>query len=322
MMKAKSIIAVTLLLLAGAACKKNKIEPADVVKIETGTTARLNRVQFINDSVCIAVGGERFFSAEMVSSYDGGNSWTKTSHPDAGKGLYGMAANGNTVYACGVDGKLMWSKDAGKSWALHQMNYWRFFNSLAVADNGHSVMVSTDGQNFGTIFRIDSAYNVTDTTRLGFGLNDIAMPTPTTGYLAAFGAVLKTTDGGVSWNYLDVKNDNFMSVYCLNENEVWVCGYRGSVFHTGDGGATWDKLRNGNQLVQKNYLMLDVLFKDANTGWICGEEGLLLQTTNGGKDWKQFDKFTDYALRDMALTPDGNLIVVGDAGTMYKVYLK
>jgi photosystem II stability/assembly factor-like uncharacterized protein len=113
-----------------------------------------------------------------------------------------------------------------------------------------------------------------------------------------------------------------MSVYCLSENELWVVGYRGTIFHTSDGGASWDKLRNGNLVVQKNYLMLDVLFKDASTGWICGEEGLLLQTTNGGKDWKQVDKFTDYALRDMVYTPDGHLIVVGDNGTMYKVYLK
>lgn len=303
-------------------CKKNKIQPADVVKIETGTAARLNRVQFINDSVCIAVGGERFLTAEMVSSYDGGNTWTKTSHPDAGKGLYGMTASGNTVYACGVDGKLMTSKDAGKNWALHQMNYWRFFNSLAVVSGGGRIMVSTDGQNTGTVFRIDAGNNLIDTTFFKFGLNDIAMPTLTTGYLAAFGAVLKTTDGGATWNYLEVKNDNFMSVYCLNVNEVWVVGYRGTIFHTTDGGANWDKLRNGNQLVQKNYLMLDVLFKDANNGWICGEEGLLLQTTNGGKDWKQFDKFTENALRDMALAPDGNLVVVGDNGTMYKVYLK
>ncbi|HEY9177453.1 MAG TPA: YCF48-related protein [Flavipsychrobacter sp.] len=304
-----------------AACNKNRIEPADAVKIETGTTARLNRVQFINDSVCIAVGGERFFTAEMVSSYDGGSSWVKTSHPDAGKGLYGMTASGNTVYACGVDGKLMTSKDAGKNWALHQMNYWRFFNSVAVASGGERIMVSTDGQNTGTVFRIDAGNNLIDTAYFKFGLNDIAMPTPTTGYLAGFGAVLKTTDGGATWNYLDVKNDNFMSVYSLNENELWVVGYRGTIFHTSDGGANWDKLRNGNQLIQKNYLMLDVLFKDASTGWICGEEGLLLQTTNGGKDWKQFNKFTENALRDMTLTPDGNLIVVGDGGTMYKVHL-
>lgn len=321
MNKVRFVLAITLLTIAGG-CKKNKIEPANVTKIETGTTARLNRVQFINDTVCIAIGGERFFSAEMVSSYDGGNSWTKSSFPDAGKGLYGMTSSGSNVYACGVDGKLMWSKDGGKNWGLHQMNDWRFFNSLAIGSNGECIMVSTDGQNFGTVFHVDNSYNIIDTTRLGFGLNDIMMPTATTGYLAAFGAVLKTTDGGSTWNYLDVKNDNFMSVYCLNENEVWVVGYRGTIFQTSDGGANWDKLRNGNQLVQKNYLMLDVLFKDTNTGWICGEEGLLLQTTNGGQDWKQFDQFTDNALRDMTLTPDDNLIVVGDNGTMYKVYLK
>lgn len=321
MNKFRFVLAIILLTIAGG-CKKNKIEPASVEKIETGTTARLNRVQFVNDSVCIAVGGERFFTAEMVSSYDGGNTWVRTLHPIAGKGLYGMATSGNNVFACGVDGKLIWSKDSGKSWGLHQMNYWRFFNSMAVAGAGVRIMVATDGQNSGTLFRIDSTYNIIDTAYLSFGLNDIAMPSSTTGYLTGFGAVLKTTDGGATWNYLDVKNDNFMSVHCLNQNELWVVGYRGTIFHTTDGGANWDKLRNGNQLVQKNHLMLDVLFKDASTGWICGEEGLLLQTTNGGKDWKQVDKFTDYALRDMAYTPDGHLIVVGDNGTMYKVYLK
>jgi len=307
-------------LLFSSSCKKDEIAPGNIEKVELSTGSRINRIQFINDSVFIACGGERFHTAEIITSRDAGMSWAVNSYPDAGKGLYGMARSANgTVYLCGVDGKLMVSKDNGSTWIFHQLGYWWYYNSLAFTANGGCILVSTKAQNYGTLVHIDSNYNITDTIFMKFGLNDIAMPTEQTGYIAGFGAVLKTTNGGHDWKFLDIKNDNFISMHCLTENELWVCGYRGSIFHTTDGGQSWDKQRNGNSLTQKSYLLLDIFFKDKTHGWACGENGLLIYTTDGGNKWKEYKKFTDNALRSMTMAPDGKLLLCGDNGTLYKI---
>ncbi len=311
---------IMLTLLITASCSKEKIEPGNIEKIELSTASRINRIEYVQDSVFIACGGERFHTAEITTSDNAGSSWSVSSYPEAGKGLYGMAQSENgTVYLCGVDGKLMVSKDKGNSWTFHQLGYWWFFNSLAFTTNDRCILVSTKAQSYSTIVRIGSDYSILDTINIKFGLNDIAMPTKSTGYVAGFGAVLKTTNSGDSWEFLNIKNDNFIALHCLNEGELWVCGYRGTIQHSTDGGNSWNKQRNGNNLVQKSYLLLDIYFKDKNNGWACGEDGLLIYTTDGGNNWKEYKKFTSDALRAITMAPDGKLILVGDNGGMYKL---
>ncbi|MCB9046613.1 MAG: hypothetical protein H6550_10830 [Chitinophagales bacterium] len=320
-MRNLSLIVFILLVVTNiTSCRKETIEPGKIEQVDLNTISRLNRIHFMNDSVCIVGGGERFHEADIITSTDAGQSWSLASYPEAGKGMYGMAVDANgKAWLCGTDGKLLATNDHGATWSFHQLAYWWFFNSMAFTTNGRCIALATNAQNYGTIVRIDSNYNISDTTYMKFGLNDIAMPLPGTGYIAGFGAVLKTDNGGDSWAYMDVKNDNFMSVYCLNEQEVWVCGYRGTIYHTTNGGTTWDKLRNGNLLIQKNYMLLDIYFKDSNKGWACGEDGLLIYTTDGGNSWTEYKKFTGNALRAITLAPDGRLIIVGDNGSMYKL---
>lgn len=316
-----NIAFIVLLTISVLACKKETINITNVEKIESGTVSRLNRVQCIG-STCIVCGGERFFSAETIRSTDNGSSWQMMSHPDAGKGLYGMAISPmGDILLTGIDGKVLSSANEGNDWTFRQFTYWKFFNSIAKPQNNLIILVNTEAQHSGNIIRVDSNLNVIDTTFVKLGLNDINMVSATTGYIAGFGAVLKTTNSGQNWEYLDIKNDNFNGIHCLNEQQAWVCGYAGSLYRTNNGGTSWERLRNGNSLFNKGYAFLNVYFKDANTGWVCGEDGLLLSTTDGGDTWKEYEKFTEEAIRDITLTQDGHLITVGDKGNMYRITL-
>jgi photosystem II stability/assembly factor-like uncharacterized protein len=120
---------------------------------------------------------------------------------------------------------------------------------------------------------------------------------------------------------LDIKNDNFTALYTLSENNVWTCGYNGSIYHTEDGGDNWQKMLNGNSITHKRYHLLEFVFKDNVNGWAAGEDGVVIYTNNGGKDWKEYEHFTSDALRCIYLLPDGNLMVCGDNGTLYKLWL-
>lgn len=302
-------------------CSKDKLDTANTIKIESGTTSRLNRIVRLGKDKLIAVGGQIFNSAEVLTSTDGGKSFSASTYPEAGKALYGITTDdNNNTYICGYDGKLLTSNDTGRSWSFHQVFHWFFYNGIAVTSNNNLILTSTNAQNYGTIIRLNSNKEIIDTTYFKFGMNDIAMPTPTTGYITGYGVILKTTDGGDTWQYLDIKNDNFMSIHCLNENEAWVVGYGGSIWRTKDGGTNWERLRNGNNLFIKGHSFLNVLFKDSNTGWACGEKGLLVKTEDGGKSWTEYSGFTDVAIRDMVLT-DTHLITVGDNGSIYRIPL-
>lgn len=311
-----------LLVLIITSCKKDKISIQAVEQLESYTTSRLNRVTCFDNNICIVCGGERFYSAEVIRSTDNGNSWSKNEYPDAGKGLYGMAISpSGTIYLTGYDGKLLTSYDQGENWSFRQVAYWRFYLSAASPSNDILILGATDAQNSSSVVRIDSNNTVIDTAYFKFGLNDVFMSNSSTGYLAGYGAIMKTTDAGKSWQYQDVKNDNFMGIHCVDENNVWTCGYGGSIFRTRNGGGSWQRLRNGNNLLKKSYALLNIYFKDVETGWACGEKGLLLGTTDGGDTWKEYESFTEDALRDITTTTDGKLLVVGDNGTMYKLTL-
>lgn len=264
-------------------------------------------------------GGEQFLTTEVFISQDAGFTFKRTSYPEAGKGIYGMAiAQDGTFYLSGFDGKLLIYNKTTTDINFHQSIY-KFYNGVDFGANKKAIFISTAAQAAGNIIQLDSNLNIIDTAFFKFGLNDINMPTENIGYIAAFGTILKTTNGGQDWGHLSVKNDNFQSLSCLSELEVWTVGYMGSIWHTINGGSTWDRLRNGNNITNKRYHLLDVLFKDKMQGWACGENGVLLYTTDGGNNWLEYENFTDDALRDIALTPNGDLIVVGDNGGAYRI---
>lgn len=304
-----------------SACRKDKLHFQKVTKIESHTSSRLNKILFINDSTCIIGGGEKYLSAQVLRSVDGGFNFTIDSFPEAGKGLYGLCSspNGN-IYLSGFDGKLLHSADLGQSFQFTQLGNWKYHNSIAYPEDNKGLFVVRESYQQGYIVQVDSGYQITKTQSFNLGFNNIYMLNGQVGFTCGYGAVLKTTDGGNNWVFQDIKNDNFMAMHWVSESELWVCGYAGSIFHTTDGGANWKRQRNGNNITIANYALLDIRFKNSMDGWAVGEKGLVIYTHDGGEHWSQYDHFTESALRSIAFTPDGGIMVAGDDGSIYRLY--
>jgi photosystem II stability/assembly factor-like uncharacterized protein len=311
------------LVLIFSSCKKNKEEWKKVEKLETHTTDRLNAILFLNDKVGFVVGGQRFQQTTILTTRDGGQSWDVTTHPEAGKALYGITTNEyGHVYTCGFSGNLLETTDTGKSWKFSQISTWESQKDIAFVDPGVLIIIGGISFQYGFISYVNSQKQVFRFDSLGYELNDIHMLNNRVGYITGYGVVLKTTNGGVSWEMLDIQNDNFKAISAINENEAWVCGKNGSIFHTSNGGSSWEKQRNGNSVAKKKYHLLDILFTDSNNGWACGESGVIIYTNDGGSNWKEYEHFTDAHLQSIAKMPDGNLITAGDDGTVYKLHIK
>ena len=72
------------------------------------------------------------------------------------------------------------------------------------------------------------------------------------------------------------------SVYFLDAEHAWAVGSGGSIYHTADGGQTWERQLGEPQ---RNDFR-EVLFYDDKNGWIAGDGGLLLETQDGGQTWE------------------------------------
>ncbi len=302
-----------------AGCKKDLLQWARVEQIGPYTDGRFNRIFFSSDMLGFVVGGSRFHRADVLITRDGGHSWLYRSFPEAAKGLYGIAqAPSGGIYITGFDGKLLFSVDDGHNWEFRQLGY---LPVKALAFNGENEGIMAGGISFdqGFFFRIDEAGHQLSYDSVGYEINDIQMIDGSTGYMAGYGVCLKTTDGGYSWMFTSLRSDNFTALHCPDKNTIWVCGYEGSIYKSGNAGQTWERMRNGNDLARKKYRLLDIVFPDPQHGYAVGENGVVIYSDDGGQNWMEFTRFTDVALRSIAVSYDGSLLVAGDNGAFYRL---
>jgi len=143
-----------------------------------------------------------------------------------------------------------------------------------------------------------------------------------------FGTILYTDNGGNRWQDRSIgevtvtqeekeeakKRINFYGLYCIN-NDVWVVGEFGKIFHTSNGGKDWIPQETG-----ANKTLFDVFFDyfgDVKLGYVVGIDGLILHTRDGGATWYQQESGTTENL--FAVTGGGDFaLAVGARGTMIK----
>jgi photosystem II stability/assembly factor-like uncharacterized protein len=118
--------------------------------------------------------------------------------------------------------------------------------------------------------------------------------------VGAMGTILRTEDGGQHWTHIRFSADaDLYRVKFVNENQGWAAGGRirmgetnelmrhdqrggyGYIYHTQDGGKTWDC-----QFAENGRLLFALDFVNEKIGYASGERGFLLKTIDGGKNWK------------------------------------
>jgi photosystem II stability/assembly factor-like uncharacterized protein len=128
-----------------------------------------------------------------------------------------------------------------------------------------------------------------------------------------------------SWTKLDAaptvagKQDD---LYFIDANEGWSVNGQGQIFHTQDGGASWQKL-----LDQPGTYFRAVLFLDAQRGFVGNigtgyfpgvtDERPLFSTTDGGKSWNEVTSITGPAVKgicNFSKLDDQHLFATGRVG--------
>ncbi|HEY9115729.1 MAG TPA: YCF48-related protein, partial [Bacteroidales bacterium] len=212
---------------------------------------------------------------------------------------------GFTGYAVGYDGVILRGTDGGATWTqLDSGVPWELtdITSIALEDDTYQVV----GQ-FGIMLR-NSGFN-TDFEVVNdmywHMLADVEFANADTGWAAGgdpgwtgspSGAVLRTTDGGETWNVMQSFPINILDMDFVDENEGWIVGREGLIRHTVNGGNNWY-----TQTSPLTGTFTSVSFVDADNGWIVSASnwGEILHTTNGGNTWTVQDNPSNKALHDV-----------------------
>jgi len=225
------------------------------------------------------------YGGKIIESTDGGFGWSQT---DSGthRSLYSIDfAPGNKVgWIVGEAGLVLKTTDGGKSWKQQEAEVWldsecndpeeRRFRSLdRPCQYAYLFAVAVIDEQNAAVIGDKSIY-------------------------------MRTRDGGDSWEIQTLKMDQEMDpdlalafedpvlydVEYLDANTGYIVGEFGKIYHTSDGGETWEQ----QQASVMDASVLDILdlptffdieFGDANNGIVCGLDGRIASTSDGGKDW-------------------------------------
>lgn len=132
-------------------------------------------------------------------------------------------------------------------------------------------------------------------------LLDIVFKTPTDGVaIGAYGLSFRTQDGGKTWH------NEFHSEFLLPDDAQYLAELKQE-----DEEAYLDEA--SSILPHFNRLVID-----GRTLYMVGEIGLIAKSNDFGKNWQPFDEIYQGSFFDMARTKQGNLLVVGLRGHVFR----
>lgn len=250
-------------------------------------------VYFVNQNIGFATRDRN----DLYKTTDAGENWVEIS--ETNQAIYDFHfLDENNGFATGEYGATYKTTDGGTTWnqiffqngfvAVTSMYGIYFQNKnigYATGDRGR-IIKTTDGGNTWTPHSI--TYN--DFSQIDFINKDL-------GYALQGNNFYKTIDSGSTWNNLGppLKNEKTSRFDFINENlgyalvggTIGTSGTTGSVYKTINGGISWTKLNNGNEIINED--LSSINFINDDIGYVSGgfNQKKVMKTTNGGFTWTQ-----------------------------------
>lgn len=224
--------------------------------------------------------GDKYGYAQGLSyllvSQDGGSTWVKRTLPiNSGEGEFFISPS--TGYFTDINTGVYKTTDTGKTWtqSFHSSRspvaYTTYF-----LDPGKGFLFCGDATFSKTV---DSAtswqqvqQNIFVTSNAPPAYNSLQFIDSQTGYYGGENGVLKTTDGGISWNTVNPNGGRLNVVKFFNAST----GYYKSdkiIYKTTDGGQTWT---TSCRFISDDYF-IGMNFVGSSIGWACTRKGLVLR---------------------------------------------
>jgi len=233
-----------------------------------------------------------------------------TDHRD----LYAMAVStedSNAITAVGAFGTLLVSKDGGETWENNNIKTDQALFDIAIAGE-HQVIVGQtglvmvrDGDGPWKEVEVDTDARLlsVDTNRAGL-----------TYAVGQFGVVLRSLDGGDTWQKLDLKlaekieggyDPHLYDVHVGEDGIATVVGEFGLIMRSKDQGKNWVIVNTSDES------LFALQIRDDGVGFAAGQSGAIFRTENGGENWARLDNKLDANLLGIWSSPDGTVTAPG-----------
>jgi photosystem II stability/assembly factor-like uncharacterized protein len=130
------------------------------------------------------------------------------------------------------------------------------------------------------------------------------------GYIGGNTAILKTTDGGVTWTSKSISNFLINSFSFPSATVGYYGCSNNIVAKTTDAGATWTN-QNPNA---SPYAISSVSFPTVTTGYAVGDAGTIRKTTDGGATWATQTSGLTAGIEEVHFFDVNTGIFIGDGG--------
>ena len=203
---------------------------------------------------------------------------------------------------------------------------------VAVGERGH-ILLSNDGNTWQ-----QGAVPIQETLTAVYFVDEF------NGWAVGHAAtILATTDGGQTWQlqqYLPQIQKPLLDVLFSDKNNGIAIGAYGLFYRTSNGGETWSieyhneflypedqayltelKLRDQEAYLDEQSSILphfNRIVADGRTLYLAGETGVIARSNDFGEKWEKFDAIYPGSFYDINRTQDGNLVVVGLRGHIFR----
>jgi photosystem II stability/assembly factor-like uncharacterized protein len=117
----------------------------------------------------------------------------------------------------------------------------------------------------------------------------------------------------------DANGADLFGVFFMPDGRTgWAVGASGTIVHTDDAGATWERQSSNTGVVLNS-----VWFTSATQGWAVGANGTVMFTANGGGTWTRLDNAvvqSSELLKDVCFATADTGWVVGTNGTILRTF--
>jgi photosystem II stability/assembly factor-like uncharacterized protein len=146
------------------------------------------------------------------------------------------------------------------------------------------------------------------------GQSEVGFAVGSTFTVGGDGAVLKTTDAGLSWNKITIDTVPGLKAVCFTSLNVgYAAGFQNFFMKTTNGGINWEKIIVDTKLWYFN----NIEFWDENNGIIVSYASDVYYTTNGGDSWSA-SSGVKRGVEDICYASQNILYLVGGDEKIYK----
>lgn len=233
-----------------------------------------------------------------------------TAHRD----LYALAVNPqdpDSLVAVGGFGTLLTSEDGGKTWTQDSIDLDRALldvdlvgeHEIVVGQSG--LIMVRDGDEKWQEVEVD-----TDARLLSVSTNSSGL----TFAVGQFGAVLRSLDGGKTWQKLALNlaekieggyDPHLYEVQVSEDGVATVVGEFGLIMRSTDKGLNWVIVNTADES------LFALQLRDDGTGFAVGQSGAIFRTLDGGESWSRLENKLDANLLGVWSTPDGRVTAPG-----------